>query len=241
VKYGIVWNLAERRWVHWDGNTQSPIGRNVLASLGLGAPLVGTRGTLDYALVQRQTDVTEKIRAPRWPFAVDAPAAARGARTYTARCAGCHDGQESDARLHAAPDVGTDASRARLFTPDLARRFNTFLADVRIDGFASPATPGLRSTGKYWSPTLAGVWARAPYLHNGSVRTLAELLMPPAARPGSWQRGSRRYDTDALGYTDEGPYRFDARAPGNGNGGHAFGTELTAADKRDLLEFLKTK
>jgi hypothetical protein len=99
----------------------------------------------------------------------------------------------------------------------------------------------VRSTGKYWSPTLAGVWARAPYLHNGSVRTLADLLAAPAERPAAWQRGSRTYDTAALGYTDDGAYRFDTRAPGNGSGGHAFGADLPAADKRDLLEFLKTK
>jgi len=241
VKYGIVWNLADRRWVHWDGNTQSPIGRNVLASLGLGAPLVGTRGQLDYALIKRQTDLSEGIRAPRWPFAVDAAAAGRGRVTYQARCASCHDGQESDARLHGAMDVGTDPARARLFTPELAQRFNVFLAEVQIDGFAAPASPGLRSTGKYWSPTLAGVWARAPYLHNGSVRTLADLLAPPDERPAAWQRGSRIYDTAALGYADEGPYRFDTRALGNGNGGHAYGADLPAADKGDLLEFLKTK
>jgi len=241
VKFGIVWNLAERRWVHWDGNTESPIARNLLASLGLGAPLIGRRGWVDYALVKRQTDLSEGIRAPRWPFAVDDAAAARGRGLYQARCAGCHDGQESDARLHAAMDVGTDPTRANLFTPALAQRFNAFLAEVEVEGYQRPASPGVRSTGKYWSPTLAGVWARAPYLHNGSVRTLADLLTPPAERPSSWQRGSPRYDTTALGYTDEGPYRFDTRTPGNSNTGHAFGTDLTPAEKRDLLEFLKTK
>ncbi|HEY2993884.1 MAG TPA: hypothetical protein VGM22_13785 [Methylomirabilota bacterium] len=242
VKFGIVWNLADRRWVHWDGNTDSPISRNLLASLGLGAPLTGTRGWVDYAAVKRQTDLSEGIRAPRWPFAVDDAMAARGRGLYhQARCAGCHDGQESDSRLHAAMDVGTDPTRANLFTPQLAQRFNAFLASVEVEGYRSPSSPGVRSTGKYWSPTLAGVWARAPYLHNGSVRTLAELLTPPAERPSAWLRGSRRYDTTALGYTDEGPYRFDTRTPGNSNAGHTFGTDLKPAEKRDLLEFLKTK
>jgi processive rubber oxygenase RoxA-like protein len=241
VKFGIVWNLADRRWVHWDGNTESPISRNLLASLGLGAPLVGRRGAVDYALVKRQTDLSEAIRAPRWPFAVSEAAAVRGRATYQARCASCHDGRESDVRLHAAMDVGTDPTRANLFTPALAQRFNAFLGEVQVLGYANPTSPGVRSTGKYWSPTLAGVWARAPYLHNGSVRTLADLLTPPAERPNTWQRGSQRYDTTALGYTDEGPYRFDTRTPGNSNAGHAFGTDLTPAAKRDLLEFLKMK
>src|SRR5213078_2672445 len=78
VKYGLVWNVEKRHWVHWDGNTQSPIGRNLLASLGLGAPLNGTHGDLDFARVKRQTDLSENIRPPRYPFAVDTMLAKRG-------------------------------------------------------------------------------------------------------------------------------------------------------------------
>ena len=62
VKYGLVWNVEKRHWVHWDGNTQSPIGRNLLASLGLGAPLTGKHGDLDFAMIQRQTQLSERIR-----------------------------------------------------------------------------------------------------------------------------------------------------------------------------------
>ena len=51
VKYGLVWNLSQRHWVHWDGNAQSPIGRNLLASLGLGAPLVGKQAKLEVGRV----------------------------------------------------------------------------------------------------------------------------------------------------------------------------------------------
>jgi hypothetical protein len=64
VKFGLVWNVSKRRWVHWDGNTRSPLGRNLLASLGLGAPLQGKHGDLDFAMVKRQTDLTEMIQPP---------------------------------------------------------------------------------------------------------------------------------------------------------------------------------
>jgi hypothetical protein len=238
VKYGVVWNLQGRRWVHWDGNTQSPIGRNLLAALGLGAPLVGGPGRLDLAAVQRQTDLSETVRAPRYPFAIDTTAAARGAAPYAARCAGCHEGPEADTRLR---DVGTDPTRAQAFTPAQAERFNAFLAGLQAPGYRPPTVPGLRGTQRYWTPSLAGVWARAPYLHNGSVRTLRALLAPPAARAITFRRGTPRYDTDALGYADEGRYVVDTRTPGNDNAGHAFGVDLSAADKRDLVEFLKTK
>ncbi|HEY3242931.1 MAG TPA: hypothetical protein VGM03_06215, partial [Phycisphaerae bacterium] len=86
VKYGLVWNLDQRTWVHWDGNTRAPIIRNLAAALGLGAPLIGKRGQLDFALVDRHTRLSELIRAPRYPFAIDHALAERGERHYQARC-----------------------------------------------------------------------------------------------------------------------------------------------------------
>jgi hypothetical protein len=220
VKYGIVWNLTKRHWVHWDGNTQSPIGRNILASVGLGAPLIGKQGQLNFELVQRQTDLSEFIRAPRYPFPIDKAAAQRGGTLYQARCADCHEGKETDARLHAVSEVGTDPLRAELFTPQQADRFNRFLAELKTVGYDAPTDPGIRSTQKYWATSMAGVWARSPYLHNGSVRTMQELLTSPEKRAKTFHRGSRAYDPVQMGYTDEGGYLFDTQRVGNSNAGH---------------------
>ena len=240
VKYGLVWNLEHRHWVHWDGNTQSPVGRNLLAALGLGAPLLGKQGQLDFTMVTRQTALSERIRPPRYPFAVDAAAARRGAELYQGRCAACHNSPENDTRLHAVEQVGTEPHRAQLFTPLQADRFNTFLAELHTPGYRPSDVPGIRSTRKYWAPSLAGVWARSPYLHNGSVRTMQELLTRPPARAQRFHRGSRVYDTEQLGYADEGPYLLDTGSPGNSNAGHDYGTELSSVQKRDLIEYLKT-
>lgn len=240
VKYGLVWNLESRRWVHWDGNTQSPIGRNVLASLGLGAPLLGTRALLDIATLKRQTDLSERIRAPRYPWPVDAAAAQRGAASYRVHCAACHEGPENDTRLHATEQIGTEPRRAQSFTTLQADRFNKLLAELDAPGYQPSSVPGIRGTQRYWAPSLAGVWARSPYLHNGSVRTMQELLSAPPARVTSFRRGSRVYDTEQMGYTDEGAYLLDTASPGNSNGGHDHGTGLSGAQKRDLIEYLKT-
>lgn len=240
VKYGVVWNLRNRRWVHWDGNTQSPLGRNVLASLGLGAPLIGNEGKFDFAMVNRQTEISEDIRAPRYPWAIDSALAKRGASHYQTLCASCHDTPEGDARLYAVDEIGTDPNRARGFTPEQASLFNHFLGTLESPGFAPPKEPGLRSTQKYWAASLAGVWARAPYLHNGSVRTMADLLTAPAQRPPTFQRGSHVYDADQMGYVSDGAYRFDTRTPGNSNAGHDYGSNLSAEQKRELIEYLKT-
>jgi hypothetical protein len=240
VKYGLVWNLENRYWVQWDGNTRSPIQRNVLAALGLGAPLVGKRGHLDFALVKRQTDLTEKIRSPKYPFAIDQAAAKRGAAAFQDKCAVCHLNEESDQRLHSADELGTDPARANAFTETQADRFNNLLATLDVPSYKPTQSPDVRSTQRYWAPSMGGVWARSPYLHNGSVRTMAELLTAPANRAKTFHRGSRMYDAAHMGYTDEGAFVFDTSAAGNGNAGHDYGSDLTPAQKHDLIEYLKT-
>ena len=240
IKFGLVWNVEKRTWVHWDGNTNSPIARNLLASLGLGAPLHGKRGDLIFADVKRQTDLSEKIAPPKYPFHIDPDAAKRGAPLFEQNCNSCHGGPESDKRLFAVADVGTDPHRAEMFTQKLADGFNKFLAELEAEGYQPPKEVGVRSTGKYWAATLSGVWARSPYLHNGSVRTMQELLTSPNERPTSFHRGSRVYDERTMGYADEGAYVLDTTASGNANTGHDYGTKLSVAEKHDLIEYLKT-
>lgn len=240
VKYGLVWNVASRHWVHWDGNTRSPIGRNLLASLGLGAPLLGHKGQLDFALVNRQTDISERILPPKYPFEIDRAAAERGKAHYQARCASCHDGNESDARLYAVSEIGTEPHRAVGFTQAQADRFNQFLAELETPGYSPSSEPGIRGTGKYWAATLAGVWARSPYLHNGSVRTMRQLLSPAGERADSFHRGTSLYDSEEMGYANAGNYLLETAKPGNSNSGHEFGTDLGELQKHELIEFLKT-
>jgi hypothetical protein len=236
----LVWNVDQRTWVHWDGNTKSPIARNLLASLGLGAPLHGKRGDLDFATVKRQTDLSESIRPPKYPFTVDREAAKRGVAHFESKCASCHGGPESDKRLYSIAEVGTDPHRAELFTEKQAEGFNKFLAELEAVGYEPPKEFGVRSTGKYFAATLGGVWARSPYLHNGSVRTMQELLTPSAQRAKTFHRGSQEYDANQMGYTDGGVYVFDTEGEGNSNSGHDYGTKLSAEQKRELMEYLKT-
>jgi len=92
----------------------------------------------------------------------------------------------------------------------------------------------------YPAKPLPGIWATAPYLHNGSVPTLADLLTPPAERPKTFSVGSREYDPKKLGYlTDQPGFMFDTSKTGNSNQGHTYGTTLKPEEKEDLMEFLK--
>ena len=240
IKFGLVWNVGQRTWVHWDGNTKSPIARNLLASLGLGAPMHGKHGDLIFTDVKRQTDLSEKIAPPKYPFTIDNESAKRGAPLFETNCNYCHGGPESDKRLFAVADVGTDPNRANMFTQKLADGFNEFLAELESEGYQPPKEAGVRGTGKYWAATLGGVWARSPYLHNGSVRTMQQLLAPPAQRAKTFHRGSRVFDEKEVGYTDDGAYVFDTAGSGNSNSGHDYGTKLAEKEKRDLIEYLKT-
>jgi hypothetical protein len=244
VKFGLVWDLDRRARVHWDGNNAQPIARNLAASLGLGAPTIDGRGLVDFALVQRHTDLTEAVRAPRYPagWPLDRAAAERGADHYEALCASCHDVASSDpeARLHDATAIGTDPLRARQFDRRQQDLHDQLFRTVAIDGYTQPAEPPFYATGKYWAVDLGGVWARSPYLHNGSVRTMWELLSPAAERASSFRRGTTEYDAERMGYRDGGAYLYDVSVAGNSNSGHEHGAELAASDRRDLIEYLKT-
>lgn len=92
----------------------------------------------------------------------------------------------------------------------------------------------------YWSPTLEGIFASSPYLHNGSVRTLWDLLTPPQQRPSQFRTGSNHYDPRQLGLRDEGPFLYDTRETGKSAQGHDYGTTLPIQQKRALLEYLKS-
>jgi hypothetical protein len=107
---------------------------------------------------------------------------------------------------------------------------------------AATVTPG-----SYESRVLRGIWAAAPYLHNGSVPTLTELLKPGAERVSAFKVGPT-YDTDNVGLAVEQTVfsqtlqTTDCSAIDSGNSrcGHEFGTSLPPAQKKALLEYLKT-
>lgn len=118
------------------------------------------------------------------------------------------------------------------------------LEAVLAGAFRSPAAT--KQAGfRYEARVLKGIWAAAPYLHNGSVPTLADLLEEPEQRPASFRIGPE-YDLQRLGLAitqPPGPLLVttgcEDRASGNSRCGHRYGTSLPAEDKRALLEFMR--
>lgn len=124
---------------------------------------------------------------------------------------------------------------------------NRGLADLKITGKERDAWIGnrdnlLRACEAYPARPLAGYWAAGPYLHNGSVPTLYDLLTPGDQRPKEFFTGNLEFDPVKVGRltTDfPGSFRFQTSITGNSNRGHEFGTNLTHDEKMDLIEFLK--
>jgi hypothetical protein len=111
---------------------------------------------------------------------------------------------------------------------------------------AAPAEPP-PAKGSYEARVMHGIWAAAPYLHNGSVPTLAELLKPPTERIKQFKIGNA-YDNVNVGLAVE-QTQFNTTMTttdcgdlnsGNSRCGHEFGTKLPETEKKALLEYLKT-
>ena len=116
-----------------------------------------------------------------------------------------------------------------------------------MDDFARKAPGGQDTGARYETRVLEGIWAAAPYLHNGSVPSLAELLKPANERVASFKVGPA-YDKENVGLAVDQP-KFDytlqttgCDAPNSGNSrcGHEYGTQLKPDEKKALLEYLKT-
>jgi mono/diheme cytochrome c family protein len=195
------------------------------------------------------------LEAPKYPFAIDQEKAAVGHKLFERKCSTCHGTYGKDwtypNKVIPLKQIGTDASR---FT-GLPERLNEFyneswFAKEKPNGYKGKVTDG------YQAPPLDGIWATAPYLHNGSVPTLYDVLNSKS-RPNLFTRSFRtdesEYDKIKIGWQvrtltetprDLTPHErrkiYDTTQPGRGNRGHTFGDEFTDEERWALVEYLKT-
>jgi len=142
-------------------------------------------------------------------------------------------------------DILPDERLRDLLNPDHLADLKALIKSRLNNMFDKPVPP---EGAAYESRVLYGIWATAPYLHNGSVPNLWELLTPPKERKSSFTVGGRVFDPKNVGYaTDQPPPPKNGtfvtdpnNANGNGNGGHDFGTTLTPDERWQLIEYLKT-
>lgn len=192
------------------------------------------------------------IRPPKYPFPIDQKMADEGKNLFEKTCATCHGTYGSDGKYpnKSIPIdvVGTDPIR-------LTKLSREFRAYFKRTWFAGNGAYGEDSPSGYVAPPLDGVWASAPYFHNGSVPTVYGVLTQEA-RPKYFRRigGPTDYDAKDLGLKVEalaGPASkelpgearrrvIDTTLAGLGNQGHPFGFKLAEKEKRQVIEYLKT-
>ena len=237
--YPTLYNQKPRigMHLHWDGNNDVVEERNISAAIGAGAE----PSSLDIPQMMRIRDWILDLQPPAFPRdRIDAAKAQRGAAAWQSKCAACHAFTGARVgQVTPVAELGTDPERERSFTQALADKQNTL-------GTGYPwKLSHFRKTSGYANAPLDGVWLRSPYLHNGSVPTLRALLFPDE-RPAVFYRAYDVFDYGNVGYVATGPEaehlgsKYDTTVRGNHNTGHLYGTDLPAADREDLIEYLKT-
>jgi hypothetical protein len=180
-------------------------------------------------------------QAPRYPFPIKEDLAKAGKAVFDSNCAACHASARTGTRVP-VDEVGTDRERLKSWSKQAAIESNKVVRNFGIErkGLVENEPSG------YIAAFLDGIWLRAPYLHNGSVPTLRDLLNPVAERPKIFYRGYDVYDPIKVGFVTEGAEarrigtKYDVSERSSSNQGHEFGVALPTAEKEALLEYLKT-
>ena len=259
-----AWEIQGRPRYQWDDSILRIPFREVAASSSVTA---GDPAAVNLNNVTLSGQFIEKLPSFPYPFRVNRRSARRGGEIYQQACAGCH---EPGNNVLTPPEiVGTDPNRAKVFTPGLVKKLTQnlrnsctiqFPKDVlnpkescfEPDGRPFPNDEILAPTEQYIQIPLAGVWATAPYLHNGSVPTLYHLVK--GERPSTFYRGNFTYDKKIVGFSWKKPEKkpglatlYDTSKVGYSNTGHTGsefngGIDWAAEPKKlwDLLEYLKT-
>ena len=252
-------NWAVHRYhANWDGN-QGASSR----TLASGASATGDPRMVNVRIHEPLNPLIDHLPPPPYPFAsVDLARAREGKALFAQRCATCHTAKNHT--IYPVSKLGVDANRTLVNTS--VSRFGLAALVVEaceIYGLNNRGKPGAtwcvpqgdwqarldeyfrdtprrisEGTNGYKADMLHGIWAQAPYLHNGSVPTLAHLVCA-STRPKRFLRGNLYYDEALVGFewaqpphAPYGPYdtmlvkEYDTAVPSRANTGHTFGGDL---------------
>jgi mono/diheme cytochrome c family protein len=243
------WNVRKKRSLYTDGHapkTPRPLMQFILLPR---VPLETlTKWEPDFADILAWI---ESLEPPKYPFEINRDLAARGEAVFKENCARCHGTYGPNGKYEqqtiALDEIGTDPVRLKSLTP----RHRQWMKEGWVSRFGDD--PVEVDPAGYVAPPLDGIWASAPYFHNGSVPTLWHVLHPNA-RPVVWKRTEDGYDRGKVGLEvetfDKLPASvkfpshrrryFDTKLPGKSAAGHTFPNVLDEDEKRELLEYLKT-
>lgn len=242
-----LWHLAKKSRLYADGYIEKDsrvVMQFALAVENTGEQIRGWEKDFEQILAWM-----ESVEAPPYPYPIDRDLAAQGKLAFEEVCADCHGtyGAQPTYPERRIPldELGTDPIRQR----GVSKGFREWMRDSWL-GHEGELDIILEPDG-YMAPPLDGLWASAPYLHNGSVPTLEHLLWPKD-RPTVWRRlpgydsvriGLAIEEADSLPERQRGDVErtwYDTRRASKSAAGHTFPDALNADEKRALLEYLKT-
>jgi hypothetical protein len=250
------WLLKKKKTMYFTGSTDARSVRSLMQFM-----MHPFNGRADF---ERAEDDFRDIQAyllslepPKYPLSIDKDLAARGEKIFTATCSRCHGTYGPKGtypnRIVPIDEIGTDRKRYEGISKKFGDYYEkSWFAQEKPDGYRPVPTAG------YQAPPLDGIWATAPYFHNGSAPTVYHVLNSKA-RPRIFTRTYRTdleaYDPVRLGWKFEAldaapdpdktpPIElrkvYDTSKPGRGNGGHTYGDKLTEEERMAVIEYLKT-
>jgi hypothetical protein len=254
------WLLKKKKTMYHTGATDARSARSIMQFM-----MSPFNGPSDFAKAEAAfKDIQAYILSlepPKYPLPIDQQLAAKGERLFTNNCSRCHGayGEKWTYPNRVVPidEIGTDRTRFHgISAKKFGERYNKSWFAQEDTGWLGDGYK-VRETDGYQAPPLDGIWATAPYLHNGSVPTLYHLLNSKT-RPKIFTRSFRTdlesYDAEKAGWRIEAldkspdaskmtPLEFrkiyDTSKSGRGNAGHTFGDKLTEAERMAVIEYLK--
>lgn len=246
------WRMKKRSSMLYTGAGRGDHARIMMTASTLCVDSVEKAKAIDETMPDLRAFILS-LEAPVYPWPTDSTLATQGEAIFLETCSGCHGTYGEDSTypnlLIPQAEVGTDPALA-LGASQFAQRFvdwfnGSYYGEL---GFLDPHNG-------YIAPPLDGVWATAPFFHNGAVPTLAAVL-DSSKRPTYWTRSfnSSDYDPVTVGWKttalDHGQADepnpslrraiYDTTLPGYGNAGHTYGDGLSTHDRVALLEYLRT-
>jgi hypothetical protein len=253
------WLMKKKQTIYYTGATDSRSVRTLMQFMM--HPLTGPKDFEKHEPAFR--DIQQYLitmEPPKYPFAIDTEKAAKGERIFNQNCAKCHGtyGEKWTYPNKIIPleEIGTDPSRHRGIEVAYGLEYSASWFGKEKNGWFLDGKR-LRATDGYQAPPLDGVWATAPYLHNGSVPTLEGVLNSktrPKLYTRSFKTDEAAYDKAKVGWKvtelRDAPSEklspleqrkiYDTTKPGRGNSGHTYGDHLTDDQRSQLIEYLKT-
>jgi cytochrome c2 len=253
------WLLKKKKTMYHTGGADARSVRSLMQFMtgSLNGPAVFRKEEAAFRDIQAYL---LSLEPPKYPLPVDREVAARGETLFKKQCASCHGtyGTEWTYPNKVIPieEIGTDRRRFDGLEERYGRYYNTSWFAKEKEGWLFDGGTAIPTDG-YQAPPLDGIWATAPYLHNGSVPTVYGVLNSKA-RPARYTRSFKtdlsEFDPKQLGWkvttVDRPPAKdapgverrrvYDTSQTGRNNTGHTYGDDLTDDDRFAIIEYLKT-